>query len=251
MGADLLAAFGADDADHWRGWAAALAQRFRAAFWVRDEQGPYPAVALDAHGRAVDSVASNMGHLLGTGLLDERESALVAERLAAPGLGGGFGLRTLTADSPRFSRVSYHGGSVWPHDTAIAAAGLARSGHPGTAARLLDGLVLAAPAFDYRLPELFGGDSRDDTSAPVAYPAACRPQAWAAAAPLSALCAVVGVEPDVPAGVVRVRGGAALPFGPVSLRGLVVGGARLDVDVDADGGVSARCTDPGLRLEVG
>ena len=251
LGADLLAAFGADDADHWRAWAAALAQRFRAAFWVRDEQGPYPAVALDGQGRAVDSVTSNLGHLLGTGLLDEEESALVAGRLEAPALAGGFGLRTLTADSPRFSRVSYHGGSVWPHDTAIAVAGLARSGHGDTAARLLDGLVQAAPAFDYRLPELFGGDSRADTSAPVAYPAACRPQAWAAAAPLSALCAVLGIEPDVPAGVVRVRGAATLPFGPVSLRGLDVGGARLDVEVAADGAVTARCTDPSLRLEIG
>ncbi len=250
LGADLFEAFGHGDAAHWRRWAGRLADRFRAAYWVGERADAYPAVALDGAGRPVDSVTSNLGHLLGTGLLTADESDRVARRLAAPPLSGGFGLRTLTADSPRFGRLSYHGGAVWPHDTAIAATGLARAGHADTAAGLLEGLVLAAPAFDYRLPELFGGDART-RAAPTAYPAACRPQAWSAAAPLAALCAVLGIEPDVPTGVVRVRGpGGPLPFGPVRLRGLVVGTARLDVAVDDAGDVTASSTDPALDIAL-
>ena len=91
----------------------------------------------------------------------------------------------MTARSPRFSELSYHGGAVWAHDTAISALGLAKEGHPDQARRLVEGLVAAAPAFGYRLPELYGGTTRTvEDPAPIPYPAACRPQAWSAAAPL-------------------------------------------------------------------
>ncbi|MGH3366570.1 MAG: amylo-alpha-1,6-glucosidase [Nocardioidaceae bacterium] len=248
-GADLLEAFGRGGAEHWRDLARRLNERFRTSFWVSDDAGPYPAVAVDRDGRPVDSVASNMGRLLGTGILDADEAALVATRLASPELSSGFGLRTLSDRSPRFSRLSYHGGTVWPHDTAIAAEGLARAGHPETAASLLRGIAAAAPGFGYRLPELYGGDSRPTAAAPTPYPAACRPQAWSAAAAVSLMATVLGIEPDIPAGRLRVAPGTA-PFGALAVAGLRVGGYPLDVSVDVDGAVSLRCDHPGLVLDT-
>ena len=171
----------------------------------------------------------------------------LAARLAGPDMDSGFGLRTLTARSPRFSRLSYHGGTVWPHDTAIAAHGLMREGHPETAAALLRGLLEAAPTFGYRLPELYGGDSACDAAAPTPYPSACRPQAWSATAVLHALTTLLGIEPDVPTGRVRVRGDAT-PFGPMSVSGLRLGSRALEVSVDAGGVVSAGCDDPSVDV---
>ena len=237
LGADLLDDFGRPGAQTWRTWAAELAERFRASFWVEDEDGRFPAVALDAHGAAVDSVASNMGHLLGTGLLDEEEAALVARRLVSPGLSSGFGLRTLTAASPRFSPLSYHGGSVWPHDTAIAICGLAREGFAAEAGTLFRGLVRAAPSFDFRLPELYGGDDAGRVTSPMPYPRACRPQAWAAAAPLAALVALLGIEVDVPRGRVSARPMLPQALLPLSLSGLRLGRHDLRLEVDVDGQV--------------
>ena len=142
-----------------------------------------PAIALDGDGRRVDSVTSNIGHLLGTGFLDQAETAAVVRRLAAPDMDSGFGLRTMSSRSAGFNPLSYHGGSVWSHDTAIALRGLAAAG-TGDAARLaaslVRGLLAAAPAFDFRLPELYGGESAGGGRWPLAYPAACRPQAWSA-----------------------------------------------------------------------
>lgn len=248
-GADLLDAFDRPDAQRWRDWAADLGQRFRRAFWVEDEAGRYPAVALDAHGRPVDSVASNMGHLLGTGLLTGEESALVAERLVSGAMSSGFGLRTLTAASPRYSRLSYHGGTVWPHDTVIAVAGLMREGFADEAAALFRGLVRAAPHFEFRLPELYGGDGSDAASRPMPYPAACRPQAWAAAAPLAGLVALLGLDVDVPGGRVSVRSGVPASLLPLSLTGLRVGAHELAVEVDGQGRARVATDHPGLSVE--
>jgi hypothetical protein len=250
LGADLLDGFDRPGGDRWRDWAAALAHRFRERFWVDDGKGPFPAVALDADGDAVDSVASNMGHLLGTGLLNEEESGLVARRLASSDMDSGFGLRTLTAASPRFSRLSYHGGAVWPHDTAIAVAGLARDGFGSGAADLFGGLVRAAPAFGFRLPELYGGDSSGEVERPMPYPAACRPQAWAAAAPVAALVALLGLEVDVPRGQVAARPQLPPSLLPLSILGLRVGTHRLDIEVDADGRVSLETDHPGLSVRL-
>lgn len=180
-GADLLEAFGRDGAQ-WRAWAGRLSDRFRETFWIAHPQGAYPAIALDAQKRPVDTVTSNLGHLLGTGLLRPDEAALVARRLTSPELDSGYGLRTMATDSGGYWPLSYHGGSVWTHDTAIAIQGLARDGFPVEAGRLAEGLLRAAVAFDYRMPELYSGDSADAVPAPIPYPAACRPQAWSAAA---------------------------------------------------------------------
>jgi glycogen debranching enzyme len=185
-GADLLDAFGDEgDGDEWRAWAARLADRFRETFWIDDPAGAYPAIALDARKRPVDTVTSNLGHLLGTGLLRPDEAALVARRLVSPELDSGFGLRTMSTDSAGYWPLSYHGGSVWTHDTAIAITGLARDGFPAEAAQLSEGLLRAAVAFDYRMPELHSGDPASAYPAPVPYPAACRPQAWSAAAAIA------------------------------------------------------------------
>ncbi len=238
LGADLLDAFDRPGGDRHRVWAAALAERFRARFWVDG----YPAIALDGHGDPVDGPASNMGHLLGTGLLDAEEEGRVAARLAE--LDSGYGLRTLSDRCAGYDPLSYHVGSVWPHDTAIAMLGLVRSGHRERAASLARGLVAAAPFFGYRLPELFGG--QDASTAPVPYPTACRPQAWAAAVSPALVTALLGLDVDVPAGRLTV---APLPgLGELSARNIRVGTARISVDVDADGRVSVTGTPEGLGV---
>ena len=133
-GAALLEAFGEEPVDGLADWAADLKERFARDFWVDTPEGGHVAIALDGTGARVDSVASNMGHLLGTGILDADRTARVVEVLTGPDMASGFGLRTLTSRSPRFSRLSYHGGSVWPHDTAVAVRGLARDGYVDQAA---------------------------------------------------------------------------------------------------------------------
>ncbi|ATL88460.1 amylo-alpha-1,6-glucosidase [Streptomyces malaysiensis subsp. malaysiensis] len=181
QGATLLDAFGLPGADRWRDWATRLQQRFRATFWIDDATGAYPAIALDADKRPVDGAASNMAHLLGTGLLNSREADLVARRLSRPDLDCGYGLRTLSSTSRAFNPHSYHCGSVWPHDTAIAVLGLAAEGHHAVAHSLAEGVVTAAEEFAFRLPELYAGTSAHDGEPVLAYPNACRPQAWASA----------------------------------------------------------------------
>jgi glycogen debranching enzyme len=247
-GAALLDAFGRPGGDRWRSWAARLADRFRARFWVEDDDGPYPAMALDGLGRPVDAVASNMGHLLGTGLLDQAETQAVADRLASPELAGAYGLRTMSNRAGGYGPSRYHCGTVWPHDTAIAVLGLARSGHVRQSADLVDGLLEAAAALPAPLPELWGGDGRDEVPEPVPYPAACRPQAWAAASSVAMLTAVLGVDPDVPAGTLAVRPVQPSPVGAVNVEGLRVAGAPLAVRTDPSGALLTVTTDAALRL---
>ncbi|MEV0152278.1 glycogen debranching N-terminal domain-containing protein [Micromonospora sp. NPDC050686] len=235
-GADLLDAFGRPGADRWRGYADRLAATFRERFWVDGgPDGPRPALALDRDKRPVDSLTSNIGHLLGTGLLDGAEEARVAELLAGPALAGGFGLRTMSTDDAGFSPLSYHCGSIWAHDTAIVLAGLARAGFREAALGLAEGLLGAAEAFDYRLPELYGGDDRDLLGRPVPYPAACRPQAWSAAAAVLLVQAGAGLHPDVPNGRVALRPLAGPELGALRVRGLRVADTEVTVEIDHTG----------------
>lgn len=225
--AELLDAFDRPGADEWRAWAARLRSAFNAKFWITDPTitgplGPYPAIALDVHKRPVDTVTSNIGHLLGTGLLNAEQSALVASRLGSPELNSGYGLRTMSTDSDGYWPLSYHGGSVWTHDTAIAVLGLAREGHHKVATSLVHGLLRAAEGFDYRMPELHSGDSSDEAPRPVPYPAACRPQAWSAAAAVAVLTAALGLRPDAASGTVSTSPLTGL--GTVSAHGLRVAG---------------------------
>lgn len=248
-GAELLDRFGRPGGDDWRAWAAALRDRFRARFWVEDERGPYPAVALDGDKRPVDGLASNMGHLPATGILDPDETAHVAARLADPAFASGWGLRTLAATSGGYNPLSYHCGSVWPHDTAIAAWNLARTGHAGATTVLLRGLVRAAPRFNFRLPELFAGLSPNETPLPVPYPASCRPQAWAAGGALLLLRAVLGVEARVPDGRVTLRPLEPAPFDRLELEDLPLAGGRVDIRV-REGEVSVRVRDTDVDVLV-
>jgi glycogen debranching enzyme len=245
-GAELLDHFGRPGGDRWRGWAHALQQRFRASYWV---DGAYPAIALDGRKRTVDGVASNMGHLPGTGIVDDDEVARIAARLSAPDMASGWGLRTLSAASPRFNPLSYHGGSVWPHDTVIAATNLALAGHGRAAMCLVDGLVEAASAFRGRLPELFGGEQRVAGLPPLPYPAACRPQAWSAASAVLLLRCLLGLDPHVPDGILRLRPVWPPRYAPLWVSGLRIAGGGLTVAV-ARTGVWVDAGASGLRVEV-
>lgn len=191
-GADLLAEFGdADEGDlspdALRAWAAALRERFREAYWVTTPEGHYPAIALDRGKQRVNTLTSNIGHLLGTGILDPEEEREVADLLLGGSMSSGFGIRTMSTAAAGYWPLSYHGGSVWAHDTAIVARGLHRAGLHEHAARVAEGMLAAAEGFAYRLPELHAGDPASESSIPTPYPAACRPQAWSAAASVVAL----------------------------------------------------------------
>ena len=246
-GADLLDAFDRPGGTGWRDWAARLAERFRDRFWVTDDIGPYPAIALDADGRPADTPTSNMGHLLSTGLLDEAESAAVVRRLAAPDMDSGLGLRTMSATARGFNPLGYHTGSVWPHDNAIVLAGLRRVGTDDADAfayQLVRGLLRGGTAFEYRFPELYGGAGEP----PLPYPASCRPQAWSAATAVEMLRAVLGIEPDVPNGTLRIAPLAPSPVGALAVRGVPLGGGHLDVEITAGGAVSVPRSPDGLAV---
>ncbi|MFC0006199.1 amylo-alpha-1,6-glucosidase [Micromonospora siamensis] len=248
-GADLLDAFGRPGADRWRGYADRLATAFRDRFWVDGGAGgPRPALALDRDKRPVDSLTSNIGHLLGTGLLDGAEETRVADLLASAALSGGFGLRTMSTDDAGFAPLSYHCGSIWAHDTAIVLAGLARAGFRDAALGLADGLLGAAEAFDYRLPELYGGDDRGLLGRPVPYPAACRPQAWSAASAVLLLQAAAGLQPDVPNGRVALRPLAGPELGALRVNGLRVADTDVTVEVDHTGHATATGLPQGITV---
>jgi glycogen debranching enzyme len=245
--ASLLAAFGTgsdqpggdvDDPDHWRAYAANLADAFRGRFWVSGPLGAFPAQGLDGAGRPIDALTSNIGHLLGTGLLSPSEESTVAALIGAPELSGGYGLRTMSTLDAAYDPLTYHCGSIWPHDTAIALLGLATMPTDPVAreatAVLVDGLLWAADSFDYRLPELYSGDARDEIARPLPHPAACRPQAWSAAAGIALLQALLGLSVDVPAGRLTIM---PMVPGPLRVRGLRIAGEHVEVDVDGAGRV--------------
>jgi glycogen debranching enzyme len=236
-GAALLDELGRPGGDEWRGWAAALAARFRARFWVENAAGRFPALALDGDDRQVDSLTSNAGHLLGTGLLDATESDLVAAAMTGADMDGGFGLRTMSARMAGFRPLSYHCGSVWPHDTAIVVHGLVRAGQSARVSGLVTGLLAAGDAFGSRLPELYSGDDARGLARPVPYPAACRPQAWSAAASVVLLQAVLGLDVDVPAGRISLRPPRPSPVGSLRVEGLRIGEDTVSVELDAAGKV--------------
>ena len=236
-GAELLDHFGVEGGAEWRAWAARLKSRFNETFWIQDADGAYPAIALDSQKRAVDTVTSNLGHLLGTGLLDGRQAALVARRLVSPELNSGFGLRTMSTDSAGYWPLSYHGGSVWTHDTAIAIHGLSRDGFTAEAGALVSGLLAAASGFDYRMPELHSGDASSTFASPVPYPAACRPQAWSAAAAVSVLGSLLGLRPDAQSATIGVSPSPLA--GSLSVSGLRLGDANVSIELNTDGEVIA------------
>jgi len=249
--AALLDAFDLTGSRPLRDWADRLAAAFHRHFWVSDSRGRYLAIAVDADRRPLDAVSSNPGHILTSGLLGPDQVAEVAARLVAPELTGGFGLRTMSDRSAGFNAFGYHTGSVWTHDTAIVAAELAAVGLGPEAWTLVDGILAAAPGFDFRMPELYAGESAADVVAPAPYPASCRPQAWAAGAAVHLLAAVLGIEPDVPAGRLTLRpsGLAEGRLDGLHVTGLRIAGGTLSVRVDA-GVVQVLESPPGLQVDV-
>ncbi len=217
-----------DEHDHA---AAELARHFDERFWL-EERGCY-AVGLDGAKTPIDSLTSNIGHLLWTGIVPPDRAARLADHLVSEALFSGWGLRTLAADNPGYNPLSYHCGSVWPHDTAIAIAGLARYGFDDHAQALTDSLLEASSHSGGRLPELFAGFGHDDVALPVPYPASCSPQAWAAAAPLLVARAMLGLEPDLLTGRVRLRPRISESIGELRLRGIAFGEVRGDIAVAA------------------
>ena len=174
--------------------AATLAETIEAAFWM-PEAGTY-AMGLDRRRRQIDSVTSNPGHLLWVGAIPDRRARALGERLTAPDLFSGWGIRTMSAQMAAYNPISYHNGTVWPHDNSLVAAGLARYGQGEAAWRVIDAQLDAAdtdPA--HRLPELFAGFDRRTTSDLVRYAVACAPQAWSSGAIALAVETLLGVEP--------------------------------------------------------
>jgi glycogen debranching enzyme len=188
--------------------AAELRERFRRDFWMPDRG--HHALALDGDKRQVDSLTSNIGHLLWSGLLDEEEAATTAERLLGGELYSGWGVRTLGTREAGYNPLGYHTGTVWPHENSLIAAGLARYGHGEAAGTIAAAMLRAAPYFEHRLPEVFAGYSTTATSVPVAFPTASRPQAWAAGTPLLLLSTLLDLQPgsvdldvEIPNGIGR------------------------------------------------
>jgi glycogen debranching enzyme len=167
-------------AARWRDWAARFKQRFHESFWVEDEFGGYPAIALDRNLVPVDGPSSNIGHLLSGDFVSDDDAEEIARRLVDSQLNSGWGIRTRSAGLKIYNPYGYHSGSVWPHDTAIAILGLYKR-VPDAAAVLAQNLCEASTAFGYRLPELFAGIDRAKSAQPVPVSAACLPQAWASA----------------------------------------------------------------------
>ena len=183
-------------AERLRAKAYELRRRFNEDFWLPDRG--YYAMALDRDKRPVDALASNMGHCLWTGIVDADKAPLVAARLLSPELFSGWGVRTLATSMASYNPISYHCGSVWPHDNAIAVAGLVRYGFVEEAHRIVLAMLDVAAATGGRLPELLSGLPRDEVPVPVPYPTSCSPQAWASAAPLSFLRSLLRFDPWVP-----------------------------------------------------
>jgi glycogen debranching enzyme len=173
--------------------AAGLKRRFNRDFWVED--GGYFALALDTEGKQVDSLTSNNGHLLWSGIVDKAKARKVAGHLMGPRLFSGWGVRTLAEGEGRYNPIGYHVGTVWPFDCSFIAWGLRRYGFKDEAAEIAAGILDAAEFFEGRLPEAFGGYERSVTKYPVQYPTACSPQAWSTGAPLLLLRTMLGLEP--------------------------------------------------------
>ena len=219
--------------------ASGLRERFDAAYWV-DERDGYYALALDGRKRPVDALCSNVGHLLWSGIVPPERASRIAERLLSPELWTGWGIRTMCSSDAAYNPLAYHRGTVWPHDTSIAAWGLARYGFWEESRALVRALFTAARWFDWSLPEVFAGFSKRETPFPIAYPTAARPQAWAAGAPVLGLQLLLGLRPDQTGRELVTDAPPGFPAwaGAIDLRGVPAFGATWDVHVEPGGDVA-------------
>jgi glycogen debranching enzyme len=218
----------AREAERWSASAKGLRVAVEERFWM-PETGFY-GIAIDGRGELCRVRASNVGHLLYCGLPAQERADSVAEQLLAPAFNSGWGIRTLADAQARYNPMSYHNGSVWPHDSALAAAGMARYGRRDAIVRLLNQTFETAVHFGMRLPELFCGFARRPGEAPIAYPVACLPQAWAAGSVFMMLQACLGIRVDGWSGEIHVHN-PTLPDGIDHLRvkGLKVGASTVDL----------------------
>ena len=200
--------------------AAELQRRFDEQFWV-EERGGYYALALDGDKQRVDSLCSNIGHLLWSGIVPSERVDAVARRLMGEELWSGRGIRTMSTGDAAYNPLAYHNGTVWPHDTSLCAWGLSRNGHADDVDQIARTLFQAARSFSWSLPEVFAGFRREETPFPIAYPTAARPQAWAAGTPVLMLRLLLGLEPDPHSGVLRTA-----EVVPEWLDGLELNGVR-------------------------
>jgi glycogen debranching enzyme len=189
------------------------------------------ALALDGEKRPCRVRSSNAGQLLFTGIATPERAARVAQTLATREFFSGWGIRTISAREQRFNPASYHNGSIWPHDNALIALGLAKYGHSTQVTQLTQAIFDAAVRMDLRrLPELFSGSQRRRGKGPVLYPVACAPQAWAAATPFALLQACLDLQVEAAQRIVRLRHPRLPPsLDSLCIRNLPVGSARLDL----------------------
>jgi glycogen debranching enzyme len=223
-------------ADSLRRQAAELRERFLRDWWVESEQ--CFALALDPDKRPIPSVTSNPGHCLWSGLLDDRHAHLLARRLMADDMLCGWGVRSLSTKEPNFNPMSYHNGSVWPHDNSLIIAGLKRYGLDDLAMRVADEVVDAAVRFPlFRLPELYCGFARDLRyfSMPAQYPVSCSPQAWAAGSIFLIVQAMLGLRPNADEGRLVVRPTLLGRINQLTVRRLRVGDHEVDLEIRQEG----------------
>jgi glycogen debranching enzyme len=215
--------------------ARQLAERFERTFWLADLH--LYALALDGAKEPCRVRTSNAGQVLLTGIAQPEHAAMVARRLLEPDMFSGWGIRTVSRREIRYNPMSYHNGSVWPHDNALIAVGLSRVGAKDAVNQIFHGLYDAATYMElHRLPELFCGFQRPRNRGPTRYPVACTPQAWASAAPFALLQAALGIESDPDAGELHLRNPSLPKFlNEVIVRDLHVGSGRVDIAVRRDG----------------
>jgi glycogen debranching enzyme len=175
--------------------AEELRRRFDEAFWC-EGRGGYYALALDGDKRRVDSLTSNIGHLLWSGIVPPERVDAIVDQLMGEELWSGWGVRTMSSGDAGFNPLAYHNGTVWPHDNSLIAWGLARYERWPEAQRIVRRMLNASSYFDHQLPEVFAGFTRTETPFPIPYPTAARPQAWAAGAPVLMLQLLLGLQPD-------------------------------------------------------
>src|SRR5262245_16707646 len=218
--------------------AEELRARFDEAFWV-PHRGGYYALALDGEKQRVDSLCSNIGHLLWSGIVPPGRVEALVDRLMGEHLWSGWGIRTMSTADAAYNPLSYHNGTVWPHDNSLCAAGLARHARWPELHRLVSAMLYAAGNFGNQLPEVFAGFSRAETPFPVAYPTAARPQAWAAGTPVLLLQLLLGIQPDRRRQVLKTVAPLEMPSwtGSIRLLGLRAFDRPWDVRLD-DGRVS-------------
>jgi glycogen debranching enzyme len=238
--ADVYVALGREhEADRLIAEAEDLRRRFNEAFWMEDER--YFATALDRDKRQVRTVTSNVGHGLYCHIVDEEKALPVAKRLLAPDMFSGWGVRTMSKAAAAYNPMSYHNGSVWPHDNAFIAAGFKRYGFVRSTNRIATALFDAAVEADYmRLPELFCGFTRRTPNRPVSYPIACSPQAWAAGSPFLMLQAMLGISARAHVNLLTVNK-PNLPtwLNTVEVRNLAVGGSRISLLFRREGEITS------------